>query len=76
MLAAVSQEEMMILKVIYPLKIENQKWPSVSKGKDWEEYLLSTFEEKNHEVKPIMSIPQGWIDPLSNKKHITANKYT
>lgn len=30
-------------------------------GKDWKGYFLSTFEEKNHEGKPSVCVPQGRI---------------
>ena len=49
------------------------KCPSISR-ENLKECFLSTFEEKNHEVKPSVCGPQGQATVL-HKKGVTINTY-
>jgi len=53
MLAAVSREKMMIQKVIYPLKKEKQKWPSISKGKTEKDISYPPLKRKIMKANPV-----------------------
>lgn len=73
MLAAVSREEMMIQKVIYPLKKEKQKWPSISKGKTEKGISHPPLKRKIMKARPVcMSHGQ---DRCSWKNAVIINIY-